>query len=285
MKWEKITHLDILPLSFSNFSLDMEILGDWDKELRGSHLSPLFLGRFSLRDIKYLLIKNKVIEKLLDMGYENLHYRMEVENGIDNKLYIYTIVEGMELVLLYVRVRVGELMVKEGLPLSAKIIDGERMLIIEWIRLQDVRKKRFIPLHTGQTYKGLGIIGELYGFMMDIALRLKVAGIMEYPEFFHNAVLFARYGFHFLNPHIEAKMKAILRDLKKYRLSQISLFFAKGYIYNNIYNTAEVWKPSEQVKPIKQSFLDYFSSYEYKLVYEEALQKFSFAVRISDEVK
>ena len=67
MKWEKITHLDILPLSFSNFSLDMEILGDWDKELRGSHLSPLFLGRFSLRDIKYLLIKNKVIEKLLDM--------------------------------------------------------------------------------------------------------------------------------------------------------------------------------------------------------------------------
>ena len=86
MKGEKLTYLDIFPLHFSDFSFDIEVLEDID--FRGSHLSPLFLGKFSLQELKFLLIKNRVIEKLIGMGYDKLHYRVEIDNNIDNKLYI-----------------------------------------------------------------------------------------------------------------------------------------------------------------------------------------------------
>eukprot|EP01105_Mastigella_eilhardi_P025312 TRINITY_DN6848_c0_g1_i1.p1 TRINITY_DN6848_c0_g1~~TRINITY_DN6848_c0_g1_i1.p1 ORF type:complete len:739 (+),score=164.63 TRINITY_DN6848_c0_g1_i1:103-2217(+) len=110
-----------------------------------------------------------------------------------------------------------------------------RMLAVEWVRAQDpARDFPKTPKGTsavnssagardkhsnrlpGQLKPSIGVARELDSIMLHLARTKKCDGIMNIPEYWHNALLYSSFPanpYFFLNPAFEGYVRAIGRDL------------------------------------------------------------------------
>ena len=130
------------------------------------------------------------------------------------------------------------------------------------------------PRLPGQKYPGLGMGEVIMEILVFMCRRLRTAGLLNIPEYYHNAQMYGAQ-FQFLDPFQEARRIAIARDLhSRYSLSQISWAIDLGCVMEN--EQPFQWKGSDQIIPLDRDLKEYFRSKDYLKQVRDTASKFEY---------
>lgn len=161
----------------------------------------------------------------------------------------------------------GEVILRKlSLPQPKSVGSGEKMelISIEWLLLQNPRasfsdRKKILP---GQEHPGLGLGMEVQEVFVQMALRLGMDGIALHPSHYHVG-LGASVLFHFMDPKVEGRFRALREVLKKKELSAAS-FCVEQKRLTLANGEAISWIPGDQIHPVSERLKRYFNSPEYE---------------------
>jgi hypothetical protein len=153
-----------------------------------------------------------------------------------------------------------------------------KMLFLEWLTLQnpllEFTPER--PALPGQKYPGLKLGRKILDIFAYLAWINNDDGIMAFPCYFHNALLFMRL-FRFMRPEKRGEVLAIrkaFRDIPFHKLAWVvhlnCLRDGEGRVYE--------WKAEEQIYPMNKRLKHYFYSREYEAKVKEAEKGLEFSV-------
>ncbi|MFN3201201.1 MAG: hypothetical protein ACE366_22565 [Bradymonadia bacterium] len=136
-----------------------------------------------------------------------------------------------------------------------------QLLYVEWLELEDPRGQ-FTPQRPqlpGQTHPGSGLGEEVFLLLSIAGQRLNFDGLLEVPQYFHNAAFYGRRA-HFIDPHMQGRFMALLRLLEDHPLAEVAWGLEEGRVRD--VKTGEVieWPPREQLVPFSKHLHGYFES-------------------------
>jgi len=108
--------------------------------------------------------------------------------------------------------------------------------------------------------------------MYEVAKRVSKDGFLDMPEYIHAAVMYAK-KFKFFDPLYEAMIRALLRDLSSYSMSDLSWGMITKTIIDESTGAPELYMPSEQIYYASDRMKNYFQSDGYALAFKKAYRK------------
>jgi hypothetical protein len=153
-----------------------------------------------------------------------------------------------------------------------------KFLFLEWLTLQNplLEFSEERPPLPGQTYPGLKLGKKVLDIFAYLAWINSSDGILAFPCYFHNALLFMRV-FRFLRPEKRGEVLAIrrtFRDMPFHKLAWVVHLNCLRYKDGRVYE----WKAEEQIYPMNKSLKHYFDSREYRDKVREVGQSLEFSV-------
>lgn len=250
---------------------------DISLELSQSRGSILFLGRYSLHEVLQVLKKKNFIKEAQKRNLWPLVFQVDSSGFPLQRFQIfYRSAEPKNLVV--------DLKIKEGFfsftpHLSLKLGKKRyRFLFLEWLTLQNPRlsfTEKDLPL-PGQKHPGLKLSRKVMNLFVYVARLIQADGIMAFPAYFHNAVLFSRY-FKFVNPAKEAEVRTIRKTAVSVPIKQLAWIVYWGCLRREDGRYYE-WLSSEQLYPLSKDLKKYFLSHEYRQKVKEAESNYSFSI-------
>ncbi len=241
----------------------------------------LFLGFYSKKGIKTALERYGILKELQQKGFKNLIFEMDTSDPYVHRLAIYESQKIAKRLLIEIVLRKKMITIDMpfATPLNGKSFET---LAIEWLCMQNPNESFSgdHPRLPGQQYPGLGMASRAVEILIITAWRLKLAGLLNTPDHFHNAYLYSRV-FYYLNPEIQARFMALCRDLKKYPVHQISWAIEWGAIIDETTGKPMEWLIGEQIVPLLKDLKKLFESKEYKTFVEEKSKMFKFTFDIN----
>jgi len=139
-----------------------------------------------------------------------------------------------------------------------------RALAIEWILLQNpyAQFTRERPGLPGQAHPGLRQARRILQWLIELAQRMELEGISNFPEYYHNAFLYQR-DFHFYSPEREGMLDALSRDLAGLSLAERTWAIERGRVRKTS-REVFVWESDLQILPLSQRVQDYFEDVRYQ---------------------
>jgi hypothetical protein len=238
--------------------------GEIQDQLTGKKNPTLWLGRYTADDIRHLLEKFDILSALKAKGFAQIAIAIEPLDRFMQALKIFSGIQTVENLLAEFRLRE----VSFSHPHLA--IDSPlRMLKLEWLMLQnpqvDFSAER--PHLPGQRHPGLGLAKRVLRMLVHLAEANRLAGVVNFPEFFHNAYFYLEY-FYYCNPQLKGVVLALRRDLHELSLAQLSWAIYRGCVIDA--NTSEPyeWQADALIMPLDEQIKKQFHSAEYeKIVY------------------
>ncbi|MDD5564468.1 MAG: histone deacetylase [Thermoanaerobaculaceae bacterium] len=178
-----------------------------------------FLEYFSKVGIELLLERFGILQQLRARGFKAPVVHLELEHPLGQTLKIFGGPDRRELL---VELRVHR---------SARAVIGCEVLEVEWLLLQNPREPfsgSRAPL-PGQQHPGLGMLREIFGWLVVVSETLALDGIVFRPSHYHVAALSHRYT-RFLDPAAEALMRALERVLAEVPLEPASRAVEEGRV-------------------------------------------------------
>lgn len=153
------------------------------------------------------------------------------------------------------------------------------MVVIEWLSMQNPRGgfSDNRPQLPGQMKPGLGALKYLMKMMYIVAEGVTKDGFLDVPDHMHGAVMYSK-NFKFFDPSHEAVLRAILRDLRKYPLPDISWGMITNTVIDKGTGRSQAYDPSEQIFPVSKRLHDYFKSKLYMKRFKEVYRKKKYAL-------
>ena len=104
----------------------------------------------------------------------------------------------------------GELLMELRVSRGSRVVPGCQVLVVEWLLLQNPRAhfgpyRRPLP---GQKHPGLGLLKEVFGWLVAMAEILELDGIYYVPSSYHVAIQ-SRRRVRFLEPEDEALIQSL----------------------------------------------------------------------------
>ena len=257
--------------------LELDFSGAVD-ELLYKRKGDLFLNLYSPEELLNLFDRMGISRKITACGFSNIGMKISGENPFDHRLRLYSEADGKSHLLM-------ELVVKEGIFEPKRIFIEDfvfkniRMLMIEWLSLQNPRAKFDVkrPRLPGQKFPGLGILMDLESVLVHICERLKYEGVIDVPEYYHGALMYSP-KFFFYDPEMEGKLHAMMRDLKDVPLVTASAAVLLNCVMSEATGEFFDWSPGEQILPISDKMKNYFQSDRYNDLALKAKSENSFSV-------
>jgi len=239
--------------------------------------TSLFLGRYSLNEVIAVLGKKSFFKEARERILWPLDYDLDSSEYPLQRLRIFYREKRPENLIVDLKIREGAYSPKNNLILGTSFPEYN-YLIFEWLTLQNPllsfsEKKSPLP---GQAHPGLGLGKKVLDIFIYLARLTKKDGLLAFPAYFHNALLFSRY-FHFLNPEKEAEILTIRKSFPNVpfkHLAWIVYFNCLRGKNNKIYE----WKADEQIYPLNKPLRDYFDSKMYKKRVKISQKKFHFSI-------
>ena len=180
----------------------------------------LLLGHYTAEGVEFALHHCGILAHLQRLGYG--HFRVEVDEASPgDRLRLFGESEGVRHLLI-------------ECVLEKKKVVGVEVLYIHWLTLRNPKaafsERR--PQLPGQELPGLGLAREAEEMLARLARQMGMGGMTYRPAWFHMAYV-ARYQFRYLDPVRQGRFEAMLRDLKRYSLREVTLAFAQGRIRMN----------------------------------------------------
>lgn len=153
-----------------------------------------------------------------------------------------------------------------------------QMLVIQWICLQNplatVDRRTLLP---GQKYAGLGAGSQIMEMLIGLARQKKLDGIVNRPEFIHNAILYSRF-FKYLNPDPEGRLRGLVQQLAHLSMRQIAWAVDRGWVLEDDSKAWFRWYQSEQVWPNCAELHRHFDQSDYRRKVEETMNRVRFTL-------
>lgn len=240
----------------------------------------LYLNTYTREEIKEALIKSGIWERVSEQGFKNLLLEMDTRDPYHQRLCLYFDRISQSNLLAQIILSTGTFTPRKNFLSSVKI-DRMNMLIIEWLCLQNPLKQ-FTPEKPklpGQDYPGLGIGRITVELIKRVALNLEMDGILNYPQYYHNAVMYSEI-FKFYNPEVYGRTLAIKELLKNYSFADSAWIVYLGCIKDESTGKKFEWKAEEMILPLSEKVQKYFSSEEYDKLVNEAIARSKFSVNL-----
>jgi len=279
-KWiEKLIHFEYLYQPSAPDPVDLALSEeDVISQRGGGSGTSLFLGHYTREEVVKALERTGVISAAGKRGFKDVSVAIDTADPYHHRLLMHAGREGTELLL-------GEIKVSEGTftPKTAFIpgtgMTNLEMIIIEWICLQDPSAKFAAdkPKLPGQAHPGLGVGKKVSRLLVDMASALGKDGILNFPEYYHNAVFYSLI-FLFFNPYMQGRLLAMERDLRQFPVHRVSDAILKGCLVDGRTSAYVQWSPEEQICPVSKRTRAYFESKQYKSIVSGALEENSFTI-------
>ena len=246
-------------------------------ELAQGRGSSLFLGRFTMAEVQAVLEKKGFLKESRKRGFWPLVFAIDSSAYPLQRFQIFLREKTPAMCMVDLKIREGRFD-PQGRSLPGFPVGVLRTLNFEWLTLQNplsqfAETRGGLP---GQMRPGLGMSKRIMDVLIFLGKRIHQDGLLAFPAFYHNAVLFSRY-FHFINPDKEGEIQAIRRDFLHLPIKQLAWI-----IHLNCLRTADgavyEWRAEEQLLPLRPEIEDYFGSRPYRDRIKEAMRGLRFEV-------
>ncbi len=183
--------------------------------------APRFLGFYTREGLEYACERYGLFAHLRRLGYDAFRIATDREP------------RGHRLRVFGVAARAEHLLVE--CVLDRRRLDADEYLYIHWLTLRNplARFRSERPRLPGQEVPGLGLARESGELLARAADRLGLAGILLRPAWYHTALQARHMGMRFLDPARQGRFEAMLRDLSRLPLRDVTLAVAEGRVRMN----------------------------------------------------
>lgn len=255
-----------------------------------------FLSKFREAEIMALLTSSGVIPHAASKGYDSFNVRFDLSDPFVHSLFLDArhVATDNVYMLMEVHLRVicnaGELKLSTTASdltpgqlfflNSVQHLDHLRLLACEFLRLQNpaIPFSASRPPLPGQDHPGLGCMRQAGDFLVDLAGSHSCDGILNAPQHFQNAFLYARNGFEYANAEVQGGFDTMVADLKgdleRHGLAPVANAVLQGRLF--MHRKLEVngkkeeqrviWAPEEQIFPISDRLKAYLKSNPYERI-------------------
>ena len=157
-----------------------------------------FLNYYSKVGVELMLERFGIFNLLGARGFRSPIVQLDLDHPLGQTLRVYDGAIGSELLI---EMRVNR---------SVRAVPDMEVLIVEWLLLQNPRLPFAAerPPLPGQQHPGLGILTEIFGWLVVMCETLQLDGIFVHPSHFHIAALSRRH-LRFLDPAHEGFFRAL----------------------------------------------------------------------------
>ena len=220
-----------------------------------------FLSYFSRHGVELLLERFGILDQLRVRGFENPTVDVDLTHPVGQTVRIFGGPDHEELLM--------ELRVNR----DSRLIPGCELLNIEWLLLQNPRAE-FGPYRRplpGQNHPGLGMLKEVFGWLVMVAEVLELDGIGYVPSNY-NVASQSRRLVAFVNPEHEAWMRALEELFRGIPLAEASGVVADGGVVIEATGEPLRWKGYAMVLPVSDRLRERVSGETYDAAVAEALE-------------
>jgi acetoin utilization deacetylase AcuC-like enzyme len=200
-----------------------------------------FLGYFSSVGIELMLERFGILQQLRARGFRSPQVRLELDHPLGQTLRIWGDPARSELL---VELRVSR---------SQRAVPGMEVLAVEWLLLQNPRGSfsEDRPPLPGQQHPGLGLLAEVFGWLVVVAETLGLDGVYFHPNHFHVAELSRRHV-RFLHPVDEARFQALRDALATLPFTHRSEAVERGAVSDPAGRETFGWQVHPMVLPVSE---------------------------------
>lgn len=247
-------------------------------DIAGKKGSTLLLGKYTLQEAAIVLKRRGFIKAAKKRKLWPIHTEVDSSQFPPlQRLRMFYKDNDPDNMLVDLKIREGNFKPGTDLP-AALAAKNYRFLVMEWLTLQNPLK-RFSPERTplpGQKYPGLNLGRKIVDLFIYIARLNKNDGILAYPAFYHNSILFSR-NFFFLNPEKNAEVQKIRKSFPNITFKQLAWIVHLNCLRDRERKVYE-WKAEEQILPINKDLNSYFYSQQYQSEVAKAENDLNFSV-------
>ncbi len=247
-------------------------------ELAGENPGNLLFGRFDEAEVRGLLERTGILEGISRRGVRDPLLRMECGDPVEQRVFLYAGAASRDRLLLEARLQLRRLRFRKP-PASFPGDFSFRLLVIHWLELSDPDRPFPVdrPRLPGQRRPGLGILGRTLDLLRALGRELSLDGVLDVPDHFHTALFYSR-AFRFLDPEVEGRFQAIVRDLEGVPLALLSEAVALGCLVDRTTGKPAPWEAAEQVLPVRGPLRRYLASPVYRRLRDRAFRSSEFSV-------
>ena len=249
---------------------DIDFTGTFESLPGLSGSSKLFLGRFTENNLSEMMYKTGLTAHLKNLGFEELV--IDIDKDQSQIYYMRLFWKEKNPDMLLVDLRLSE---TTFLPDKKFFDHGENilpydMIVIEWLSAKNPAKQfdNNRPQLPGQTSPGLGVMKYCFELLYLMAKQVYKDGFLDIPDHMHGAMIYSK-KFKFFDPVHEGILRAVMRDLSAYSLSDISWGVITSTIIERYKNEPAKYEPGEQIFYVSRRMKKYFKSKKYQTTFKK----------------
>ena len=226
-----------------------------------------FLSHFSQHGVELLLERLGLLDQLRLRGFRHPCVDFDFSGSVGDTLRVWSEPDRRELLM---EMRANR---------SSRVVSGCEVLVLEWLLLQNPRAhfgpyRRPLP---GQKHPGLGILKEVFGWLVVMAEVLELDGIYYVPSSYHVAIQ-SRRRVRFLEPAHEAWMQALDELFEGVPLAEASSIIDDKRVVDETSGYRLKWKGYPMVLPVSDRLKDLVSGEAYEERVAEVLGQLQLVV-------
>ncbi len=227
-----------------------------------------FLGHFSDHGLELALERFGIFDRLRLARFSDPTLEVDLAQALGDTLRIWS---GPDRADLLMELRVDR---------NRRFVPGYEMLTVEWLLLQNPTAE-FGPFRRplpGQKYPGLGLLKDIFGFLVMLCEILELDGVGYVPSSYHVMAQSQRLVF-FMHPEDAARFRAVQRALGDRPLAEASRLVMEGKLADASGSAFE-WRGAPMVLPVSERLKQTVGGDEYETRVEEELAVLQFKVAL-----
>ncbi|MEJ2190304.1 MAG: histone deacetylase [Acidobacteriota bacterium] len=238
--------------------------------LPGAPQRTRFLSHFSSHGVELLLERFGLLDQLRLRGFRHPMVEIDLKSTTGDTLRVFSDPDRQELLM--------ELRVKR----DQRVISGCEVLVVEWLLLQNPRAhfgpyRRPLP---GQKHPGLGLLREVFSWLVVLAEMLDLDGVFWLPSSYHVAV--QSRGVRYLHPEHAALAQVLGKLLEGLTLADASKAVEAGRVVNSATGEPLEWRGCPMVLPVSDDMRERVTGEAYERKVEEEKERLDLTLQETD---